>query len=75
MISSGLICTINTDDPGISRIELSDEYQISCEFLGVSENELSHLIQNAIDASFLPENDKTRLTEKIVHELSEIYKE
>lgn len=75
MISSGLICTVNTDDPGISRIELSDEYQISCEILGVSENGLSLLIQNAIDASFLTGMDKKLLSEKIANELSEIYKE
>ena len=75
MISSGLICTLNTDDPGISRIELSDEYQITCEILGVSERGLSELIKNAINASFLPEKDKKRLTENIGNELSEIYRD
>ena len=75
MIFSGLICTLNTDDPGISRIELSDEFQISCEFLGVSKNGLSLLIQNAVNASFLPEKDKKRLAENIGNELSEIYRD
>jgi len=75
MISSGLICTINTDDPGISRIDLSDEYQKTCEFLGVSEDGLSQLIKNAINASFLPDKSKQQLSENIANELSGKYKD
>lgn len=61
MISHGLNVTINTDDPSISQITLSDEYRTICEDLGLSLSELQSRIYTAARASFLPEVEKTGL--------------
>jgi adenosine deaminase len=38
MLAAGLNVTIGTDDPSVSRITLSGEYQVVCEELGLSRN-------------------------------------
>lgn len=75
MLEAGLSCTINTDDPGISRIDLSDEYQLSCKILGLSEYGLKLLILNAARASFLPDHEQKQLAGNLERELSEYLKE
>jgi len=71
MLDAGLLCTLNTDDPGISRIDLSDEYEIGSKVLGLSEQELIELVLNAVHCSFLPGEEKILLKEKIQREIVE----
>lgn len=72
MIDAGLLCTLNTDDPGISRIDLSYEYQIGCEVLGLSKERLEELVLNAVDCSFLPDDEKKVLKGEIRSQIKEI---
>jgi len=65
MIDQGLCTTINTDDPSISQITLSDEYHLICEDLGVSLSSLRQLILDAANSSFLPADEKAVLVESI----------
>jgi adenosine deaminase len=58
MISEGLNVTINTDDPSISQIKLSDEYRLSCEVLDVSLTQLKQRVLAAAQASFLPPGER-----------------
>ncbi len=53
MIAAGLKVTLNTDDPGISCIELHDEYQIACEQLSLSLGDLRQCALTAAAAAFL----------------------
>jgi adenosine deaminase len=53
MIQAGLQVTLNTDDPGISGIQLSDEYERAVELLGISRETVHSLILAAAQASFL----------------------
>lgn len=69
MIEAGLMVTVNTDDPGISQIDLSNEYQVCTNQLGISLPRLKFLILDAAKASFLPENDKQALIAKMTDEL------
>jgi adenosine deaminase len=64
MIDAGLFVTINTDDPGISQITLSDEYQILNREFDLSIERLFFLSNAAIQAAFLPEDQKKDLFEK-----------
>ena len=75
MVQAGLVCTLNTDDPGISRIDLSDEYKIGCETLGLSGEMLMNLVLNAVDCAFLPEDEKYHLVEEIRDEISAIIRD
>ena len=64
MIEAGLITTINTDDPSISRISLSGEFQMAHEKLGLSMLTLKNQTLNAINAAFVSDKEKERLVKE-----------
>jgi adenosine deaminase len=69
MMEAGLNVTINTDDPSICRITLSQEYHIVCDELGVPVDALRDRILAAAEAAFLPENERTLLVNALKKEL------
>jgi adenosine deaminase len=48
----GLLVTINTDDPGISAIDLPHEYRVLREEFHLNERELRQLQANGVRAAF-----------------------
>jgi adenosine deaminase len=72
MLQAGLYVTINTDDPSISQIELSDEYRLACESLGLTLEELSERVICAAQASFLPETERQRLVQTLANDYAKI---
>jgi len=69
MVSHGLSCSINTDDPGISQIDLSREYELGCEVLGISRSGLKNMIIGSISKAFLINNEKKILQNQMIEEL------
>jgi len=69
MIESGLKVTVNTDDPSVSRITLSNEFQIIREKLNVSMDALKDCVILAAESSFLPDAEKTELVQSLKKEL------
>jgi adenosine deaminase len=69
MINAGLVVTLNTDDPGISNIRLSDEYFTAVSELGLSEDTLKGLILSGAQYSFLPSQDKKELENSLQESL------
>jgi len=65
MVKSGLNVTINTDDPGISRISLTDEYRVALETLGMPASTLARCVIDAVQAGFLPVEERERLIARI----------
>jgi adenosine deaminase len=65
MLAEGLNVTINTDDPSISQIDLSNEYRLVCEEFGLALNELRQRVLSAARAAFLPEEERQRLVDAI----------
>ncbi len=61
----GVPVCLNTDDPAISAIVLSDEYVLAADILGFSEEDLRQLNLAALDHSFYP--DRGKLKKKIGH--------
>ncbi len=61
MLEEGLFITIGTDDPSISQITLSDEYQRACDELELSHPLLKERVLAAAQASFLPDGVKQAL--------------
>jgi len=61
MRAAGLNTTINTDDPGISQITLSDEYEVVCEQVGFSLEVLRERALTAAQAAFLPIEERDKL--------------
>ncbi len=60
MMDAGLRVTLNTDDPSICGIRLSDEFQ-RARRCGISPGELRRAILVAAGAAFLPRSDRARL--------------
>lgn len=61
MIEAGLKVTLNTDDPGISNVRLSDEYFTAVAELGLSQDTLGGMILTAAQTAFLPARDRRAL--------------
>lgn len=60
LLARGLAVTLNSDDPGISGIDLTHEYRIAASELGLSESQIHRLQANAVEAAFLtPEERRT----------------
>ncbi|MEZ6110407.1 MAG: adenosine deaminase [Pirellulaceae bacterium] len=64
MVDAGLLCTVNSDDPPMFSTTLNDEYTLLAE-QGFSLAELQQLNLNAVDASFLPGDEKSTLRSAI----------
>ena len=62
LIDQGLLISINTDDPSISNITLTDEYYLAATELGLSLDKLRQAILNAATVAFLPGDRKRELT-------------
>ena len=69
MMAAGLNVTINTDDPSVSRITLSHEYQHVCEELNMPMNVLKQSVIRAAQAAFLTDDEKTKLVESLKQEM------
>lgn len=61
LIALGLHVTINTDDPSISDTTLTDEYMVAMSAVGVGLDSMREAVFNAVDAAFLPEEDRQQL--------------
>ena len=64
MVDAGLYCTVNSDDPPMFSTTLTDEYCLLYE-QGFTWSELQQLNRNAIECSFLSNEDKTRLQSRL----------
>ena len=70
MIQAGLCVTLNTDDPSISNIDLTDECYLACKRLALPLEQLKTTISNGIRASFLPESNREKLLQTLNSELT-----
>jgi aminodeoxyfutalosine deaminase len=60
----GLYVTVNSDDPPMFNTDLVREYQALVDHLRFTAGELEQLSLNALQASFLPEEQKAALEEE-----------
>lgn len=68
----GIPVTINTDDPSVSNITLTDEYLVTCEGIGASFSILKEMILNAARCAFLPPPEREKLIGWFAHALKNI---
>jgi adenosine deaminase len=61
LLARGLAVTLNTDDPSISGIDLAHEYRIAREELGLGEDDLRKMQENAVAAAFLTQEERADL--------------
>jgi adenosine deaminase len=71
MLSAGLKVTLNTDDPSISKIDLSHEFRLAGKDLGLPPEVLHDIVLAGARASFLPEPERARLVLALEKEIKE----
>lgn len=71
MMNLNLLTTLNTDDPGVSNLTLTDEYEVAVKSFGFGYPELRRLLLNAAAVSFLPDNQRTELVTSFSKQLPE----
>ncbi len=60
-LANNLTVCLNTDDPAVEGIELSDEYRLAATKLKLNPAQVSQLQSNAIEMSFLSSHEKNSL--------------
>jgi adenosine deaminase len=63
-LEQGLLATINTDDPGISAIDLHYEYEVAAVKAGLTGEMIHQAQRNAITVAFLSPDEKQALIHK-----------
>jgi adenosine deaminase len=52
---------LNTDDPGVSNIDINHEYRIAKSELGLTEQQLVQVQRNGVDMAFLSDSERKAL--------------
>lgn len=60
-LDEGLLATINTDDPGISNIDLPYEFDVAAPQAGLTDADTCKAQENALAIAFLSEKEKAAL--------------
>ncbi|WP_034898882.1 adenosine deaminase [Paraglaciecola psychrophila] len=60
-IERGIVVTLNTDDPGVSGIEIADEYRLAREVVGLSAKQLAQIQLNGVEVAFAGDSVKWEL--------------
>ena len=71
---SGVPIVISTDDPGILRTSITEEYALAVYRYGLTYDELVGIMRNSIAYSFLPPKDKENVRNKFERSLLEFEK-
>ena len=67
-LEQGLLATINTDDPGISAIDLHYEYEQAAPRAGLTPAMIRQAQMNALETAFLSPEEKRILLNKKQHQ-------
>jgi adenosine deaminase len=67
MLDCGLLASINTDDPGVSAIDLPYEYEVAAPAAGLSPKQIRQAQRNALETAFVSAADKTALLQQKEH--------
>ncbi|MBN1657208.1 MAG: adenosine deaminase [Anaerolineae bacterium] len=60
-LARGIRVTLNTDDPGISAIDLRYEYEVAAPAAGLSPAQIRQAQRNALDIAFLSDEEREAL--------------
>ncbi|MBZ0281471.1 MAG: adenosine deaminase [Anaerolineae bacterium] len=64
LFNNHVLTTINTDDPLVSNITLSDEIARAVQYMGMTLADIKTQIRTAAAAAFLPDSDRAALVAK-----------
>lgn len=72
---AGLLVTLNSDDPGMMRFSIADEYVAVADAFAYSLEEMEALSLAGIDAAFAPDHEKAALRASFRTEFDELRRE
>jgi len=75
MLDEGLGVIPCSDDPGMFPTTLTNEYRILSEQIGATHAQLRLMALRAVDACWLPDDEKARLRRTVEDEISELDRE
>jgi aminodeoxyfutalosine deaminase len=64
-LESGLVVTLNSDDPAMFGTSLQGEFVLAAKHFGLSREEILQLCENAVRATFLPANEQQQLWQEL----------
>ena len=67
----GLTLTVNSDDPPLFNTTLTEEYVRLVQTFGLGWEDVKQLVMNAVEAAFLPDEEKQILRSRIQAELEQ----
>ena len=65
LYDAGVFVTVNSDDPPMFGTTLNREYEIAARLLDLDETGIADLAKNAVQATFLTDQEKTALGDEI----------
>jgi adenosine deaminase len=72
MREAGLLATLNTDDPGMTDVDLGKEYRSVAEAQGLDFDDLAAVALDGIEASWLDDVDRRVLRREFSHALEDL---
>jgi adenosine deaminase len=63
-LAHGMLVSLNTDDPGVSDIEIGYEYNEAAKLIGLTNTELLQLQKNGLTMAYLSAQEKKQLIDK-----------
>lgn len=71
-IQSGIVVTINTDNPTVSGTSMTEDCRKIAEHFGLGPADIVRLMENAIEAAFLEESEKEALRAEFQSQVADV---
>jgi adenine deaminase len=68
LLDEGVCVTVNSDDPAYFGGYLTENYLAIAKALNLSRDDILTLAKNSIDAAFISDEQKARLTKELIKE-------
>ncbi|HAH24693.1 MAG TPA: adenosine deaminase [Prolixibacteraceae bacterium] len=65
MLEKGMVATVNSDDPAYFGGYINENYLALAQALNLSKEQITQLAKNSFQASFLEEDEKLRMIERV----------
>jgi aminodeoxyfutalosine deaminase len=72
---AGVLVTVNSDDPPLFGTTLTDEFLVLARHWGYDVDGIQRIALNAVDAAFLPKEEKAQMRIEFVEEFARLREE
>ncbi|BAS28851.1 adenosine deaminase [Limnochorda pilosa] len=72
-LAEGVPVTLNSDDPGVSRIELAGEWSLAAGVFELDFDRLARLALNGVEAAFVPETTRAMLRAEFENRIEQLH--